>query len=275
MASKFTKNGTDLDALFELASDYPGYGGSTSGIGGFFTGSASTDNLGSRYLRRFGDKIPDVGYISYSAAIPAYTETINEGGEIIEIRWPYQPATTTDISNYFSPKGTINGFIRVPYVTKPHTPSTYDKLVTGTATGNGNLSASAFFQFEVNSMLFDKSLTVTDISAISSSFGGSGGGSVHIPLTKIGGITHAGGGAVVYRQRYQVGLSTTTSYTNGYGSSTSLLNITLRAKASNGVYSDSPTSNHAPENQLLVLQVILRHSVSRSAGGGGGGPPID
>ena len=231
-------------------------------MGDFYTAGGAT--IGSRYLRRFGPKVPDVGFVDYSPAVPAYTEVLNEGGEIIKIYYPAIPAASTDISNYFSAKGSVAGYIRVPYVNKPIFPNSYDKTITARTTGNGTLAAASMFDFEINAIMFDSTLSITEIDVYHTSFGGSGGGSVYSPLTKIGGLTYAGGGAVVYRQRYQVGLSTSTSYTGGTGQSSTVLRLYVKAKGSNGVWSDSPTSNHAAGQKILVFDVILRHYITPS-----------
>jgi hypothetical protein len=259
MSSGFFSNGVDLDNLFELASDFPQFPKGTD-LNMFFIGGV---DLNRRYLRLFGTRRADVGIYATSSAMGAYTEYINEGGEIITINYPAVPAGQKDLAEIFCPKGYAAGYIYYPYAAAPSPYTTYEHTINGTASGSGTLVASRLFTFDVQAVMLDQASTVTNFNLVSATLIG---GSVYSALNKSGGISRPGN-QVRYLQRYTVGLSTTTSYSGGYGSSEARYRLQFSVTASNGNSSTSAGTSHPTTSQIVTFDVVLYHYVSPSGGG--------
>lgn len=266
MSSGHFVNNVDLDSIFELASEFPQLQNSLT-VSNFHAPNSA--DLLNRFIPSIQVesilRAPDVGYIVNTPYIPAWTETLNEGGELIIIEHPAIPAGSNDLSVLLCKKGTVWGFYNYPRISRP-SPNEINITVNSTVSNqNGTLTGSNMVTFNlpgslinVNSQIDNFIFTYQVLS-----------GSVYSAPTKLS--LNRLSNQVTYNQSIRVGLSTNTPYSNGYGSSQAIVRFTAHNKGNNNLYSNAVESPHLSQWKNVVFDVTLTHVVNSTGGGGGGG----
>lgn len=214
MASNyFAIDGRDLDNVFELRAEFPNMP-VTQTSSNYFVGS---QDFSQRYLATLAENI-NTGYsVTWPATPykPAWTEEINEGGEIIYIYHPAepaQPAGDRDIGTIYTPKGKIANYYNYPRNVIPApSDNTYTVTLEKPDTESGTVTAAKLFNCRIITQVINDADPIVQLVVISNTVTG---GSMYQALS-------VSAPTKIAPQKWQtiltIGLSVTTPYTSGYG----------------------------------------------------------
>jgi hypothetical protein len=263
MSSGFFSNNADLDTIFELASEFPGLG-STQFTSNYF--APGNQDLASRYIQIFTSNsgpAANTGFIVNTPFIPAWTERLNEGGEVIIIEHPAIPASSNDLSALFAKKGTVWAYYNYPRAFPPPSNELTFNLDAIVSNQSGSVVGSRLFSLDALGVILSPSVTITEVVFVSTQVIS---GSVYRAVSK-GSLTRDPRNSVRFLQRFTIGLSTNTTYSNGAGASQARTRITMFVRASNGLNSNDAGGLQNGAN--ITFDVVLNHTVTFSDGGGG------